>query len=356
VKQRVWAMTAVAVLALSAALAGGEQTLKIYFIDVEGGQSTLVVTAAGESLLIDTGFPSDDAVIPPAFGAKPGASAEGRDPRRILAAARDAGVRRIDYLLLTHFHADHDGGVVELSKLLPIRAFIDHGAPGPGADAAVPGTEELYHAYLKVRGKGRHIEPKAGDRLPLEGVEAVIVAAAGAGLARPLPGAGGANPACSGEGLPAQEKTENPRSTAVRLQYGNFRFLDVGDLSGPPLFALTCPDNLIGESDVYLIAHHAGADAADPSLFMAVKPLVAVVNNGPRKGAQVETLATLGEIPSIDGWQLHRTLNAGAENVPEDRIANLDETTNAWIKVSASRDGSFTVTNGRTGVSRSYRR
>jgi competence protein ComEC len=332
-------------------VAGAAAALNIYFIDVEGGQSTLIVTPAGESLLIDAGFPGDGT-----FASVPGDPSKARDAQRVLAAARDAGVKKIDYLLLTHFHADHDGGVTELSQLIPIRAFIDHGEPGPGAAAAVTGTQAMYDEYLIARARGNHLEPKPGDVLPLKGVTAVILAAAGQTLPRPLAGAGQANPACSGSGIPASERTENPRSTAVRVQYGAFRFLDVGDLTGAPLFALTCPVNMIGTSDVYLVAHHGGADAADPSFFAAVKPRVAIFNNGPTKGAQKETLATVAALPSVDGWQLHRSLNEGATNAPDARIANLDETTSAWIKVLANIDGSFTVTNGRTGAMKAYRR
>ncbi len=344
-------VTAAAALASPMFARAAAKTLTIYFIDVEGGQSTLIVTPAGESLLIDTGFPGDGT-----FASKPGDPSKARDAQRILAAARDAGVTKIDYLLLTHFHADHDGGVTELLPLMPIRTFIDHGEPGPGAAAAVTGTQAMYDAYLVARARGKHLEPKAGDQLPLRGIEATIIASAGAVLSKPLPGAGHPNAACSGAGVAASEKTENPRSTAVRLRYGKFRFLDVGDLSGAPLFALTCPVNMIGESDVYLVAHHGGADAADPAFFKAVNPRVAIFNNGPTKGAQKETLATVAALLSVDGWQLHRTLNADAVNGPDTRIANLDETTNAWIKIVAKNDGSFTVTNGRTGFVKPYRR
>lgn len=342
-----------AVMAAATITIAGAQTgtLSIYFIDVEGGQATLIVTPAGESLLIDAGFPGDGG-----FAGTPGDPAKARDAQRILAAARDAGVKQIDYLLITHFHADHDGGVTELSQLLPIKTFIDHGEPGPGASAAVTGTQEMYDKYLIARARGRHLKPKPGDTIPLKGIEAVIVAAAGQVLPKPLAGAGQTNPACSGSGVVASEKTENPRSTAIRLQYGAFRFLDVGDLSDAPLFALTCPINLIGTSDVYLVSHHGAADAGDPSLFKAVNPRVAIINNGQTKGAQKETLATLAALPSIDTWQLHRTSNDGAVNVTDARIVNLDETTSAWIKVVAKSDGSFTVTNGRTGVSKAYQR
>jgi len=349
-------VVAVVVAAAPPVVVRAAKTLDIYFIDVEGGQATLVVTPAGQSLLIDTGFPSDDALIAPAFGAKPGASADGRDPRRILAAARDAGLRQIDYLMLTHYHADHAGGAVELSQLMPIKTFVDHGAPAAGADEGVPGTQKIYEGYLALRAKGTHLLATPGERLKLKGVEAIFVSSDGATLRKPLAGAGQPNGGCGAGVVPAQEKIENPRSVGIRLRYGAFGFLDVGDLSGDPLFALACPNGLIGQADVYLIAHHGGADGADPSMFEAIKPLVAVFNNGPRKGAQPKTLTRVKETPGLDGWQLHRSLNPGAENAPEERLANLDESTSAWIKVSAREDGSFTVTNGRTGYSKSYKR
>lgn len=324
-------------------------TLDIYFIDVEGGQATLIVTPTKESLLIDAGFPGSGT-----FNSVPGDPAAARDPQRILAAARDAGLTQIDHLLVTHFHADHFGGVMELSQLLPIREFIDHAPPSTAADSAVPGTMALYNAYAAVRAKARHRQPKAGERLRIGGVIADVLSSDGVTLRTPFDGAAPVpNPACTSGGVPAQETLENPLSTAVRVQFGKFRFLDLGDLSGPPLYALTCPDNLIAQADVYLIAHHGGADGSDPSLFAAVKPRVAVFNNGPRKGAQEPTLATLRAM-QIDGWQLHKTINPGAINNPDARIANLDQTTSAWIKLSARADGSFVVINGRTGERTTY--
>jgi beta-lactamase superfamily II metal-dependent hydrolase len=342
---------ATAVVAAASPVVRAAKTLDIYFIDVEGGQSTLVVTPSGESLLIDAGFPNEGT-----FGSRPGDPTEARDPQRILAAAHAAGIQRIDYLMVTHFHGDHDGGIVELSNLLPIRAFIDHGAPAADAEAGVPGTMALFEAYRKLRDRTAHLEPKAGDRLPLKGVNAVVVATAGTTLSKPINGGGAANAACTGIGLPAQEKLENPRSTGIHLSFGKFRFLDVGDLSGAPLHALTCPRNMIGESEVYLVAHHGGVDAADPTIFSSINPLVAIVNNGPNKGGAPETLATLRQLSRTDSWQLHRSLATGAQNVSDERIANLDERTSAYIKLSAKADGSFTVTNGRTGVMKSYRR
>ncbi len=328
------------------------KTLDIYFIDVEGGQSTLIVTPAGQSLLIDAGFAGDGT-----FASLPGDPKRARDPQRIVAAARDAGVTKIDYLLLTHYHADHAGGVVELAQLMPIGTFIDHaGPPSPEVEVHVPGTGATWERYVATRRAGQHVQPAPGDTLPLTGIEAIVVSTAGQTLRVPLAGAGALNAGCEATTLPAQDSVENPTSTGIRLRYGKFRFLDVGDLSGKPLTALTCPRNLIGEVELYLITHHAGVDAADAAVFNTLNPQVAVFNSGETKGGAAETFATLWQLPRIDGWQLHRTANSGAVNMPNARIANLNDSTHAWIKVSASEDGSFTVTNGRTGFSQRYRR
>jgi beta-lactamase superfamily II metal-dependent hydrolase len=352
-RRRVWraVLSAAALAAVCAvpAIGAARTTLDIYFIDVEGGQSTLVATPAGEALLIDTGFPGAGG-----FDALPGDPAKARDAQRILAAARDAGVTQIDYLLTTHFHADHDGGVVELAQLLPIRTFVDHGRVLPEAES-VAGTLRAFDAYAAVRAKGRHLEPAPGDRVPLKGIEAVVVSAAAATLKAPLSGAGGRTASCAATPPAAQEPNENPRSTGVRLQFGRFRFLDVGDLTGPPLYALACPDNMVGPVDVYLVAHHGGVDAADPALFAAFRPRVSIVNNGAVKGGAPELLKALRSSPNAgDAYQLHRSQNTGAENAVDDRVANLDATTAHWIKVSAKADGSFTVTNGRTGAATAY--
>jgi competence protein ComEC len=155
--------------------------------------------------------------------------------------------------------------------------------------------------------------------------------------------------------LPPQERYENPRSTGFRLQFGMFRFLDVGDLTGPPLFALACPSPLVGPVDVYLVAHHGGADAADPATFSAFMPRVAVINNGAQKGGDPQMFALLHQVRGLDDvWQLHRSMRADTQNFAEGQIANLDEKTSHWIQLSAHEDGSFTVTNGRTGSSKRY--
>jgi competence protein ComEC len=341
---------AAAVIVAIVVVHAAARTLDIYFIDVEGGQSTLIVTPNGETLLIDAGFPGNGT-----FQSKPGDPAQARDARRIVAAARDAGVRRIDYLLITHFHADHDGGVPELAGLLPIGTFVDHGTVSPEAEQTVRGTLAMFEAYAAVRSKGRHVEPKPGDRLALEGVEAIVVSSAESVIDTPLPGAGDRNPACTGTMLRPLEPNENPRSTGVVIRFGQFRFLDVGDLTGAPLHKLACPNDLVGPVDVYLVAPHGGSAAADPATFAAFRPRVAVVGNGARKGGDPQTLSMLRTVRGLeDVWQLHRSTIAGAENFADSQIANVDGQDAHWIKISASENGSFQVTNHRTGATKRY--
>jgi competence protein ComEC len=330
--------------------ASGKTGLEIYFIDVEGGQSTLIVTPGKHSLLIDTGWAGSR----PGF--HPGEPHDARDANRILAAARDAGIAHIDYLLITHFHADHDGGVKELSQLMPIGTFIDHGAP---ADAAISGvdseTKQAFEAYTEVRAKGEHLEPRPGDRLPLAEIEAIVVSSAGSTLERPLANSGAMNAACQEHAIPPADPDENPRSTGVLVRYGEFRFLDVGDLTGQPLFDLACPKDMIGAVDAYLVAHHGGPDAADPATFAAFKPRVAIMNNGLKKGGALNTYQTLHRVSGLEGvWQLHASATAGDSNFAPANIANLDESTAYWIKLVASADGSFRVFNQRTGEWKSY--
>src|SRR5262249_46033812 len=150
------------------------------------------------------------------------------------------------------FHADHDGGVTELAHLLPIRTFVDHDHPLPSVER-VKGSLAAFGWYETVRAKGRHIDAHPGQHLPLSGVASVIVSSAGETIAAPLPGGGGANPACGPSAVPPEEPNENPRSRGVLLTFGTFRFLDVGDLTGPPLYALACPRDRIGPVDVYVV-------------------------------------------------------------------------------------------------------
>ena len=262
---------------------------------------------------------------------------------------RESGAKRIDYLLITHFHGDHDGGVPELAELLPIGTFIDHGSLAM-AEQGTQSTMAAFNAYAAVRAKGVHLEPNPGDRLPLKGIDVTVVSSAARVLPAALPAAAGQNTACAAAKRPADESSENARSTGIAVTWGKFRFLDLGDLTARPLFDLVCPNDLVGSVDVYLVAHHGGADAVEPVTFAAFNPRIAILNNGASKGGARQMFAFLQRDESLkDVWQLHRADGAGALNFAPDRIANLDESTAHWIKLSANEDGSFRVLNGRTG-------
>jgi competence protein ComEC len=336
------AMTILMFVTASSVAAQQRRTLDIYFIDVEGGQSTLVVTPTGQSMLIDTGW----------------AGFANRDPDRIMAAARDARIAQLDYLLITHFHSDHLGGVPEVVRRLPVKRFVDYGDPVE----TTPSTATPFAAYQPVREGVPQMRPAPGDKLPLNGVDVEVLSAGGRLMSTALSGtadAGQANPACAGLGSLADPQTENPRSLGIRVKFGKFTFLDLGDLPGKNLAALACPTNLIGHVDLYLVPHHGNEDSAIPAVIAAVTPRVAILNNGRRKGGDAEAFAALrGQKGIEDTWQLHKTSNPDAMNFPDEFIANLDDgpaDAGAWIRVSAEESGSFTVTNGRTGMTRTYR-
>jgi|YNPMSStandDraft_1061717.scaffolds.fasta_scaffold00308_6 competence protein ComEC len=311
--------------------------LRIYFVDVEGGQATLIVSPAGESLLADAGWPGF----------------EDRDAKRIQAAARHAGIQRIDYLLMTHYHLDHVGGVEPLLSYLPVACFLDHGDNTETAKSA----ETLSASYRRALAQARRLIVKPGDKIPLRGLEVLILSARGDLIPRSLPGAGSRNPYCDGVARKDDDPTENARSVGYLLRYGKFRFLNLADLTWNKELELVCPENRIGTVDVYLVNHHGMNLSNAPPLVRAIRPRVAVMSNGAKKGGSPEVLRLLRSLPDLeDLWQLHLSLNAPREdNAPEARIANLDaQCQGYWIELRAEPDGAFTVTNQRTGESKRY--
>ena len=326
-----------AAASLSSSLgAQADKPLDIQFIDVEGGQATLIVSPSGESMLVDTGY----------------VGFNDRDADRIVAAAKQAGVSRIDYLVVTHYHADHVGGVPALAARIPVAAYVDHGPTVEQGER----PDKLYKDYLAVRGKARHILARPGDTLPIKGLDVRFVSAAGDVITKPLPGAGTPNPLCRGWVAKPADPSENARSVGMVLSFGSFRMLDLGDLTWNKEHDLVCPNNLVGAVDLYLTTHH-GLDQSGPAaLVHAVAPRVAIMNNGAKKGGMASAWKIIRDSPGLeDLWQLHYAVDAGAEaNVAESFIANRDETTAHGIRVSAGRDGRFTVTNTRNGMSKTY--
>jgi competence protein ComEC len=310
--------------------------LEIYFIDVEGGQSTLIVTPAGKSVLVDAGY---------------GGARGPRDSDRILAVLHEAGVDRINYMLVTHFHPDHLGGLPAVAERVPIDMFIDYGEP-MGTDRMALG---VFRAYEPIRATRPHLHPNAGDFLPLEDVEVQILSEGGTLIQKPLPGAGQHNPACEMVEDYVDDGTENFRSIGFRLRLGAFRFVDLGDLSGNTLTSLACPVDLLGPASVYLVAHHGNYDSNVPALLAALRPQASILNNGPIKGGVRDSLATLLAQPDMDLWQLHESRNRDAQNAPDEFIANVDDgATSYWLKLTAKDDGSFELLNPRTGFVKRY--
>jgi beta-lactamase superfamily II metal-dependent hydrolase len=314
------------------------RNLLIYSIDVEGGQSTLLVSPSGNSLLVDAGWPGNN----------------GRDADRIQAAMRDAGITRIDHLVITHYHVDHVGGVPELAKRVPIGEFIDHGPNREDSDS----TRNGYAAYLKAIGNTpqRMVDP--GDTISIPGLSAIVLTENGQHIDR-VPGIEPvANPYCATERTWPEDPTENARSTGIVFTYGKFRFLDLGDLTGAKEVALVCPKNPIGTVDLYLVTHHGMNLSNSRAIVDAVHPRVAIMNNGAHKAGMPEAWQTVHDSPGlVDLWQLHTAENSdAAHNSPAALIANPagGATDGAYLKVIASSDGSFSVTNSRTGETRHY--
>jgi competence protein ComEC len=363
-------ITSVLAVALAAVCAAAQvrtaNTLDIYVVDVEGGNATLFVAPSGESVLIDSGN---------------GGAAAARDADRIIAAVKDAGLTQIDNLITTHWHGDHFGGMAELASRVPIRNFIDH---GPNVQSAAAADEFLQKTYPALYGKAKHTVAKPGDTIPIRGLDWRVVTAAGQVMKASLRGAGRPNPYCASFKPQDADPTENAQSVGNVITFGRFRAAHLGDLTWNKEFNLMCPNNRLGVVDLFVVSHHGQPISNSEVLVHAIRPRVAVMNNGTRKGGQPDAMRILHSAPGLeDLWQLHFSLLSGQEyTVPGLFIANsIDEPLAAmpvtalppppagpgtppapvhngaayWIKVSARPDGSFTVVNGRNRFSKTYK-
>jgi competence protein ComEC len=335
-------LAVLAVLTLSAPSPAepAKKPLVVYFIDVEGGQATLFVTPEKESLLIDTGWPDND----------------GRDADRIVAAAKMAGLSRIDYVLLTHYHMDHAGGAPHLLAKIPIGAFIDH---GPNREPSEEKTEQAWEAYQKLvaEKKVKRIHAKVGDLLPVKGIHAEVVSSDGQVLAKPLPGGGGENAACATTEKRSADQTENARSLGTMFTFGKVRLLDMGDLTWDKELDLVCPVNKLGPVDVYIVSHHGWSQSNSPALLAAITPRLSIMDNGENKGGTPSSWDIIHSAPNLeDFWQLHYSKEGGAaHNSPDPLIANLQGTDPGnYLKLTVWPDGGMDVFNSRTQDSKHY--
>lgn len=336
--RRIYAAVAAMLVASIGGLAVSAQTkdLIVYFIDVEGGQSTLFIAPSGQSVLVDTGSPGN------------------RDGGRIAAIAKQAGLKQIDDLLITHYHGDHVGGVPTLAAQMPIRNFFDHG------DTVEHDAEgqKYYDDYQKVVSGGHHFLVSPGYKLPVKGLDWTIVTSAGKIIDHPLPGAGQPNPDCADFQKEDVDETENAQSNGSIIQFGKLRIADLGDLTWNKEGELMCPANKIGTVDIFVVSHHGLEISNSPTLVHALHPRVAIMDNGAKKGGTAKAWTTVHTSPGIeDFWQLHVTPAAGDDHKsPDDLIANLtDSPDSAYaIKVTAHADGHFEVTNMRNNFTKKY--
>ena len=317
--------------------------LDIYFVDVEGGAATLIVTPAGESILIDNGNPGT------------------RDAERIYQAATAAGLKQIDHFIATHWHLDHYGGTEELAKRIPIKNFYDHGIPAQSIDD--PNNFPRLIAAYKAASNGRSKTLKAGDKLRLRQVRRgpPVEMLTLVGMQRTTPDRRGAaeNPVAAEHVDKDPDTSDNANSLGFRLKFGNWTFLDLGDLTWNTEVKLVRPTDKVGPIDVYLTTHHGLNVSNNPVVIKTVQPRVAIFNNGPRKGGHPDVTGALRAVPGIqDIWQLHRNITVGADlNTKPDLIANHEEQCKGeYIKLSVAPDAkSYAVQIGPNGAQRHYK-
>ncbi|HWU55236.1 MAG TPA: MBL fold metallo-hydrolase [Rhizomicrobium sp.] len=354
-----------------------EGTLKIVSVDVEGGGGTLFVTPECKSLLIDTGWPGNYGLLPSPDGAKNSAE-------RIVAAAQKLGVSKLDYVIITHFHMDHVGGVMELVKLMPVDTFIDHGPnvehlpPGVKDDPQLPGgaPDVLYPKYLEATKASKHITAKPGQVIQIGSMTDTIVASDGVVLSKPLPGAGQPIAACN----TAESKSEKPvggeenrRSVASLLRFGKVSIALFGDLSWDKERELSCPVGKLGHVNLLIVTQHGSNISSNPASIADMHPDIALMGMGGKKGGDEDPIKVIKASPGLMGfWQTHESFahpSWGASD--KNMVANLNPPAGEIaahakelftvppdqghaIHAEITKDGKITMTNDRNGFSKTY--
>jgi len=339
-------------LSLAARADQADHRLDIYWNDVEGGGATLIVTPAGESILIDSGSPGT------------------RDADRIRrTAAEIAGLRKIDFFILTHYHLDHFGGIAQLATLIPIGQVYDRGIPDHDPDHGTGSAEALWirmsKPYREFRAEGR-------NRV-VPGLLVPLTQAGGAPHLQLRCIASGQKFVDAPEGSPPNPiagenshhnlpPTDNDMSSSWVLDFGPFRFYDGGDLTWNMEGEIVTPVNRVGQVDVYQVDHHGLDLSNNPVLVHSLAPTVSVMNNGATKGTAKATVTTLKSSPGIQAmYQVHKNLRPAdpEDNTADEFIANAaGDAKNCpanIIKLSVDPSGkSYTISIPATGHQRTY--
>lgn len=349
-------ITAAAVLAW--ALGAGQApaapaTLKMVPIDMDGGGGALFVTPEGTSLLIDAGVPDWGP------GGKDGLDGARNGADRVVLAAKALGVSRIDYVITTHYHGDHVGGIFRLLEIMPVGTLIDHGPNRETAagDRRAAGAIANYARYLEAIKGHPHIEAKAGQIFHFGSLTATIVASDGHSLAKPLPGAGGPGPLCDTAPMAADGGVENAMSVASILSFGKVRIANFGDLTWNREQDLVCPIDKLGHVDILLMSHHGLGLSSNPASIAAMAPDIAVMSNGPTHGAAPSAIAIVAASPGLQGfWKMHSALANPELDGDPNYIANLGPSPSHGYttRLDITRGGRVTVTNTRNGFSKVY--
>jgi competence protein ComEC len=322
--------------------AAAPKGLDIYFVDVEGGAATLIVTSEGESLLMDCGWKRDDL----------------RDAKRIHDVARRiAGLKKIDYFVASHFHTDHFGSISQLVGLIPIDKFYDHAVMQEGQEY----DSKLYPDYQKAS-QGKRQVLKAGHTIPFKSgstsLKVMCVVSDGQVISKPVGPGAGPNPFCKDAPLQQEDKSDNAKSIGLLVSFGDFEFLSLGDLTWNIEHKLVCPNNVLGQVDLYMVTHHGMNISNNPVLVKAVQPTVSVMCNGPKKGGHPDSVALLKSLPSLKAaYQLHRNIETSeGENTDKASVANWEEDcTGEFIKASIAPGGKdYTVQIGDRGTPRKF--
>ncbi len=345
------ALTGLALLAVitihATAQPASSKGLRVFAVDVEGGQATLFVVPTGQSLLVDTGWAGNNY----------------RDADRIVAAAKSAGLTRIDTVLLTHYHSDHTGGVVQLAERIPIGMFLDHGAYYESDTE----PREFHAAYIKLlaTGKYKHAVMHAGEKLPIAGFDAVAISSDGAVISKVPGNASGGNPYCAAAPDVKEDTTENGHSLGIAIRFAGMTIVDAGDLTADRERSLVCPQNKIGKVDLLIVSHH-GIDLSSSKVFVqSLAPRVAIMDNGAHKGGSTSVIDNFRNA-GVALYQLHEAPPAGVKNpagtvqggpehnVPANSIANTGTMDGKRIDVVLNPDGTIDVTNQRTGQTQKH--